>query len=99
MPPTVVGVLGMGFFGAQTLLDHPVRQLEIEGSFQRVTPIQVEAALEPGLDRGFLSSDLGALQRRVRQPRQAGTQVHPQGSAEHASANSRNTKRIAVGAS
>ena len=65
VPPTVVGVLGVGFFGAQTLLDHPVRQLEIEGSFQRVTPIQVEAALAPGLDRGFLSSDLGALQRRV----------------------------------
>ena len=65
LPPTVVGVLGSVFFGAQFLLDHPVRQLEIEGSFQRVTPIQVEAALAPGLDRGFLSSDLGALQRRV----------------------------------
>ena len=30
-----------------------------------MTPIQVEAALVPELDRGFLLADLGALQRRV----------------------------------
>ena len=65
VPPGALILLAATFLGAQALLDHPVRQLRIEGSFQRVTPIQVEAALAPGLDRGFLSTDLGALQRRV----------------------------------
>jgi len=65
VPPGLLATLVATFYGAQVLLDHPVRQLEIEGAFQRVTPIQVEAALAPGLDRGFLSTDLGELQRRV----------------------------------
>ncbi len=65
VPPGVLAVLGATFFGAQVLLDHPVRKLQIAGSFQRVTSIQVEAALAPGLDRGFLSTDLGELQARV----------------------------------
>lgn len=65
VPPCALALLAATFLGTQALLDHPVRQLRIEGSFQRVTPIQVEAALAPGLDRGFLSTDLGALQRRA----------------------------------
>jgi len=64
-PPFALAALAGTFLSAQVLLDHPVQQLEIEGRFQRVMPIQVEAALAPGLDRGFLSSDLGELQRRV----------------------------------
>jgi len=63
--PAALAMLVATFFAAQALLDHPVRQLQLQGAFQRVTPIQVEAALAPGLDRGFLSADLGALQRRV----------------------------------
>ena len=63
--PVALTMLAATFFAAQALLDHPVRQLQLQGAFQRVTPIQVEAALAPGLDRGFLSADLGALQRRV----------------------------------
>jgi len=63
--PGALGVLAGTFFGAQALLDHPVQKLEVEGTFQRVTPIQVAAALEPALTRGFLSSDLRQLRRRV----------------------------------
>lgn len=65
VPPGALAILAATFYGAQVLLDHPVRQLRIEGGFQRVTPIQIEAALAPGLDRGFLSTDLRGLQRRV----------------------------------
>ena len=61
MLATLVGV----FFATQALLDRPVKQLRLHGAFQRVTPIQVEAALAPARGRGFLSSDLGELRRRV----------------------------------
>ncbi|MED5534967.1 MAG: cell division protein FtsQ/DivIB [Pseudomonadota bacterium] len=64
-PPGVFAILVTIFFTAQVLLDHPFQQLYIEGRFQRVTPIQIEEALVPGLNRGFLSANLGALQHRV----------------------------------
>jgi cell division protein FtsQ len=51
--------------GAQLVLDQPVRNLVVEGTFQRVTPIQVEAALAEALSAGFLTVDLGALRARV----------------------------------
>jgi len=63
--PAALAALAGTFVGAQALLDHPVRQLDVEAVFQRVTAIQVEAALAPALDRGFLSVDLGKLRRRV----------------------------------
>ena len=65
IPPAMLATLAGVFFAAQTLLDRPVNKLELHGAFQRVTPIQVEAALAPALDRGFLSSNLGELQRLV----------------------------------
>jgi cell division protein FtsQ len=51
--------------GARALLDRPVRQLVVEGTFQRVTPIQIEEAVAGNLERGFLSLDLGAVRARV----------------------------------
>jgi cell division protein FtsQ len=62
----IVAAIGYGAArSAQFLLDQPVRNLVVEGSFQRVLPIQVEAALADGLERGFLSVDLGELRERV----------------------------------
>ena len=63
----------IGFLGAfvaiglcgKILLDHPVQHLEIESSFQRVTPIQVEAAIVSELTGGFLSAKLGNLQDHI----------------------------------
>ena len=63
--PAMLATLSGVFFATQALLDRPVKQLRLHGAFQRVTPIQVEAALAPALDRGFLSSDLGELRRLV----------------------------------
>lgn len=51
--------------GAQLVLDQPVRNLVVEGTFQRVTPIQVEGAVAEDLDAGFLTVDLAALRARV----------------------------------
>jgi cell division protein FtsQ len=53
------------FKGVQLVLDQPVRKLVVEGTFQRVTPIQVEAAVADGLNAGFLTVNLGALRERV----------------------------------
>jgi cell division protein FtsQ len=63
--PVAIGVAYGAIRGAQLLLDQPVRNLVVEGTFQRVLPIQVEAALADSLDRGFLSVDLGELRERV----------------------------------
>ena len=65
IPPAMLATLAGVFFVAKAVLDRPVNKLELHGAFQRVTPIQVEAALAPALDSGFLSSDLGELQRLV----------------------------------
>jgi cell division protein FtsQ len=62
----LAAVVGYGAFrGAELVLDQPVRKLVVEGTFQRVLPIQVEAAVADGLNRGFLSVDLGELREHV----------------------------------
>jgi cell division protein FtsQ len=65
LPPFVLAGLVLAAPALQRLLDRPVRTLVIEGTFERVTPIQVEAALAPGLEHGFLSLDLEALHARL----------------------------------
>jgi cell division protein FtsQ len=67
LPIAAVALYG-AFKGVQLALDQPVRNLVVEGTFQRVTPIQVEAAAFPdGLDAGFMTVDLSALRERVQQ--------------------------------
>jgi cell division protein FtsQ len=62
----VVAASGYGLVkGGELVLDRPVRNLVVEGTFQRVTPIQVEAALAAELDAGFLTADLSALRAHV----------------------------------
>ena len=55
------------FKGIQLALDQPVRELVVEGTFQRVTPIQVEAAVADGLTAGFMTVNLSALRERVQE--------------------------------
>ena len=47
------------------VLEWPVRKLEIEGDFQRVTRQGVVAAVRPGLDRSLLSLDFNDIRQRV----------------------------------
>ncbi|HEY8518444.1 MAG TPA: cell division protein FtsQ/DivIB [Gammaproteobacteria bacterium] len=65
VPPLTLGVLAAAGAGLHALLDRPVQKLVLEGSFQRVTPIQIEAAVAPELRRGFLSLDLIAVRDNV----------------------------------
>jgi cell division protein FtsQ len=64
-----LGTLAAAAFGLVRVgalaLDHPVSNLVVEGTFQRVTPIQVEAAVRDGLEQGFMSVDLSAVRARV----------------------------------
>jgi cell division protein FtsQ len=62
-----VGVLAAAaaLAGVHELLDQPVRNLVVEGTFQRVTSLQVEEAVAADLERGFLSVDLAELRAHV----------------------------------
>jgi len=46
-------------------LDRPVRAISMDGSFQRVSPGQIEKAIAPFSQAGFMSADLDAIQRAV----------------------------------
>jgi cell division protein FtsQ len=65
----VLAVLAATFVGAwkgaKFVLDQPVHNLVVEGTFQRVAPIQVEAAVMKDLDAGFVTVDLDEVRRRV----------------------------------
>jgi cell division protein FtsQ len=47
------------------LLDRPIRTLTIEGPFERVSALQIEAAIGNELERGFLSANLSIVQDRI----------------------------------
>ena len=64
-PVATLAVLLALLFGARVFLDRPVRNLHLEGNFQRVTPVEVQAALETGLAGTLLSVDLAELQSLV----------------------------------
>ena len=63
--PAAAAVVAVVFFATTGLLDQPVRALVVAGTFQRVTPLQIEEALLDGLEEGFLSADLTVLRARV----------------------------------
>jgi cell division protein FtsQ len=46
-------------------LDRPVRAISIDGSFQRVSPGQIEKAVASLASAGFMSADLAEIQRAV----------------------------------
>ncbi len=46
-------------------LDQPIRAIEIEGGFQRVSALDIEAALRTDIGRGFFTADLGAMRARL----------------------------------
>ena len=51
--------------GLLLALDRPVRTISIDGSFQRVSPGQIEKAVAPYAHAGFLSADLDAIENAV----------------------------------
>jgi len=58
-------LIGGGLAGATWALDRPIRVVSIDGSFQRVSPGQIETAVAQFATEGFMSADLDAIQRAV----------------------------------
>ena len=57
-------VVGTYYLSA-SVLDRPIRSIEISGPFQRVTALQIEEAIAGDLDDGFVTADLGIIQQRI----------------------------------
>jgi cell division protein FtsQ len=61
----LLGVSGLAYTGVLWVLAQPVESVRVEGTFERVSAVQVEAALSPYLEQGFLSLDLADVQAAV----------------------------------
>lgn len=65
LPPAAVA-MAAGFLSvARDVLDRPVGALVVEGTFQRVTAVQVQAAAASAFQGGFLSLDLAQVREKV----------------------------------
>jgi len=64
-PLVVAALVVLAGRAGRVLLDRPVEALIVEGTFQRVTPVQIEAALDAAHSQSFFSLDLDALRRDV----------------------------------
>jgi cell division protein FtsQ len=58
-------VLVGGLSALSWALDRPVRVISMDGSFQRVSPGEIEKAVAPFAHQGFMSADLDDIQRAV----------------------------------
>jgi cell division protein FtsQ len=65
IPPTAALALAILVPLGREALDRPVGALVVDGTFQRVTAIQVQEAVADGLRGGFLSLELKELRDRV----------------------------------
>jgi cell division protein FtsQ len=61
----LVMLLGGGLGALTWALDRPVRVISMDGSFQRVSPGQIEKAVAPFSQSGFMSADLDGIQFAV----------------------------------
>lgn len=61
----ILGAVGCVYVGTMWLMDQPINAVRIDGHFERVTPVQIEAAMSPYLDRGFLSVSLSRVQESI----------------------------------
>ena len=59
----IAALAGGGWFASAWLLNRPIETIVINGSFQRVSAIQLEALIEPYAHAGFLDVDLGTTKR------------------------------------
>jgi cell division protein FtsQ len=64
-PVLAVTAVVATYFASASMLDRPIRSIEISGPFQRVTALQVEEAIADELEDGFVSADLGRIQQRI----------------------------------
>lgn len=60
-----LAALGAGTWAAVLVLDRPIRQVVVQGPFERVSVLQVEAAIGDVRDMGFLGVQLDAVRERI----------------------------------
>lgn len=64
-PFVAVSVVVATYLLSASMLDRPIRSIEINGPFQRVTALQIEEAIAADLEDGFVSADLRDIQERI----------------------------------
>ena len=64
-PLVAVGAVIATYLASASMLDRPIRSIEISGPFQRVTALQIEEAISDEMTDGFVSADLAVIQRRI----------------------------------
>jgi len=64
-PLIAVAAVVATYLGSASMLDRPIRSIEINGPFQRVTALQIEEAISGNLEDGFVSADLAGIQHRI----------------------------------
>ncbi len=64
-PLVAAGIIALSYQLSATLLDRPIRSITIEGSFQRVSALQIEEAIAGALSDGFLSANLSEIQQQI----------------------------------
>jgi len=53
------------YLASASMLDRPIRSIEISGPFQRVTALHIEEAISTDLEDGFVSADLIDIQQQI----------------------------------
>jgi cell division protein FtsQ len=61
----VLALVVVGLAALTWALDRPIRVISMDGSFQRVSPGQIEKAVAPYTQAGFMSADLDGIQRAI----------------------------------
>ena len=64
-PVVAVAAVVATYLASASMLDRPIRSIEVSGPFQRVTALQIEEAIADELEDGFVSADLGRIQQRI----------------------------------
>jgi cell division protein FtsQ len=64
-PLVATGVVVATYLLSASMLDRPIRSIEINGPFQRVSALQIEEAIAAELEDGFVSADLSGIQQRI----------------------------------
>ena len=61
----VIAGVGAGLWGAARALDRPIRQVVVQGPFERVSVLQIEAAVGDLREAGFLGANLDQVRNRI----------------------------------
>jgi cell division protein FtsQ len=64
-PLVAIAAVVATYLASASMLDRPIRSIEISGPFQRVTALQIEEAISDEMTDGFVSADLAVIQRRI----------------------------------